>query len=115
MRFLLLLRGDAAAEAAMTDADRRAMVEDHIAYSGMLKQRGAHVYGDPLDAPETGRVVRFDGPSFTVTDGPFVEAKESLGGFYVLECGSMDEAIGLARQLPGSPGLVAELRPIPEV
>jgi hypothetical protein len=113
MRYLLLLRGDAAAEAAMTDADRRAMVEDHIAYSGMLKQRGAHVYGDPLDAPETGRVVRLDGSSPTVTDGPFVEAKESLGGFYVLECGSMDEAVELARQLPRSPGLVAELRPIP--
>ena len=115
MRFLLLLRGDAAAEAAMTDTERRAMVDDHIAYAGMLRERGAYVYGDPLDAPDTGRVIRFDGPSATITDGPFVEAKESLGGVYVLECATPDEAIELARQLPRSPGLVAELRPIPEV
>jgi hypothetical protein len=115
MRFLLLLRGDAAAEAAMTDAERRAMVDDHIAYAGMLRERGVHVFGEPLDGPETGRVIRFDGPTPTVTDGPFMESKESLGGFYVVECGSMDEAVELARQLPRSPGLVAELRPIPAV
>jgi hypothetical protein len=115
MRFLLLLRGDAAAEAAMTDADRRAMVDDHIAYATMLRERGAYVYGDPLDSPDTARVIRFDEPSPTVTDGPFVEAKESLGGIYVLECGSADEALELAAQLPRSPVLVAELRPIPHV
>jgi hypothetical protein len=113
MRFLLLLRGDADAEASMTDADRRAMVDDHIAYAAMLRERGAHVYGDPLDVPERSRVIRFDGTEPTVTDGPFVEAKESLGGFYVLECATIDEATELARQLPRSPGLVAEIRPIP--
>jgi hypothetical protein len=115
MRFLLLLRGDAAAEAAMTDADRRAMVDDHVGYAAMLRERGAYVYGDPLDVPERARVIRFDGAEPTVTDGPFVEAKESLGGFYVLECATADEAADLARQLPRSPGLVAELRPIPTV
>ncbi len=115
MRFLLLLYDNAEAVAAMTDADRRTMVDQHIAYAGMLRERGAYVYGDPLDAPETGRVIRFDGQSPTVTDGPFVEAKESLGGVYVLDCGSADEAVELARRLPRSPGLVAELRPIPEV
>jgi len=115
MRFLLLLRGDAAAEAAMTDADRRAMVEDHVAYAAMLRERGAYVYGDPLDRPETARVVHFDRPEPVVTDGPFLESKESLGGFYVIECDSADTAADLARQLPRSPGLVAELRPIPEV
>lgn len=115
MKFLLLLRGDAAAEAAMTDAQRRAMVDEHIAYAAMLRERGAHVYGEPLDAPERARVMRFDGPEPTVIDGPYLESKESLGGFYVIECGSLGEATELARQLPRSPGLVAELRPIPEV
>ncbi len=47
-----------------------------------------------------------------VTDGPFLEAKEALGGLYVLECASPDEAIELAKQVPRSPGLVAELSPI---
>ena len=115
MKYLLLLRGDAAAEAAMTPAQRRTMVDEHIAYASMLRERGAYVYGDPLGAPATARVMRFDGPESTVTDGPYLESKESLGGFYVIECGSLDEATELAGQLPRSPGLVAELRPIPQV
>ena len=115
MRFLLLLYDDADAVAAMTDADRRAMVDEHIAYAGMLRERGAYVYGDPLDGPDTARVLRFSHGEPTVTDGPFLEAKESLGGVYVLECASADEAVELAERLPRSPGLVAELRPIPEI
>ena len=115
VKYLLLLRGDGAAEAAMTAEQRRAMVDEHTAYAAMLRERGAYVYGDPLDAPEAARVIRFEGPEPTVTDGPFLESKESLGGFYVIECGSVDEATKLARRLPRSPGLVAELRPIPEV
>ncbi len=47
-----------------------------------------------------------------MTDGPFLEAKEALGGLYVLECDGADEAIELAKQVPRSPGLVAELSPI---
>lgn len=45
-----------------------------------------------------------------VTDGPYLETKETLGGFYVLECATLDEAVELAKQVPRSPGLVAELR-----
>lgn len=115
MRFLLLLYDNAEALGSMTDADRRAMVDEHLAYAAMLRERGSYVYGDPLGGPETARVLRFDGPLPTVTDGPFLEAKESLGGLYVLECASADEAVTLAGRVPRSPGLVAELRPIPAV
>ena len=121
MRFLLLLRGDAAAEAAMTDVDRRAMVDDHIAYAAMLRERGAYVSGDPLDVPERGRVIRFDGPEPTVTDGPFVEAKEHLGGFLVIKASDLDEALAWGRRLAGvlslrgadgvENGLAIEIRP----
>lgn len=82
----------------------------------MLRERGVHVYGDPLDDPATATTVRFaaDGGPM-ISDGPFLESKEALGGFYVIDCGSADEAIELAGKVPRSPGLVAELRPIPEV
>ena len=50
-----------------------------------------------------------------IADGPFLETKEALGGFYLLECQSDEEAIELATQVPRSPGLVAELRPIPDI
>jgi hypothetical protein len=47
-----------------------------------------------------------------VTDGPFAETKEQLGGFYLLECADVDEALRWAEQVPKSPGLIAELRPV---
>ncbi len=115
MKFLLLLHGDAAAEAAMTDSDRRAIVDQHIAFARHLAKRGAHVAGEALGPPEGGRTIRFDGDEALVTDGPFLETKEALGGFYVLEAASIEEATELMRPVPRSPGLVAELRPIVEM
>ena len=112
MKFLLLIHGDAEAEAAMTDAERRAIVDQHVAFGRRLRERGAHVVGEALGPPDGGRTIRFEGERMLVTDGPFLEAKEALGGFYVVEAGSIDEATGLAQGLPRSPGLVAQVLPI---
>jgi hypothetical protein len=112
VKFLLLLHGDAAAEAAMTDDERRAVVDQHIAFGRHLSERGARILGEALGPPEAGRTIRFDADRLLVTDGPFLETKEALGGFYVLEAGSIEEATDLLRPVPRSPGLVAELRPI---
>ena len=115
MRYLLLLYDDTAEINALSPDERRALVDEHIAYSRMLRDRGAMVHGDPLDDPATARTLRFGSGEPLVSDGPFLEAKEGLGGFYVIDVGSDDDAVELASQLPRSPGLVAELRPIPEV
>ena len=112
MKYLFLLYGDPAAEAALGPEGRAAMVDDHRRFSTMLRERGAMVLGEALEGPEESRTVRFDGESPVVTDGPFLEAKEALGGLYVLECASTDEAIELAKQVPRSPGLVVQLSPI---
>ena len=115
MKYLLLLYDDAATVGALPPEARRAMVDAHIAYADMLRERGAYVSGEPLDAPSTARTLRFpDGEDDPiVTDGPFLEAKEALGGIYIIECADATEAVELARALPRSPGLVAEVRPIP--
>lgn len=115
MKYLLLLYDDASAVSAMTGAERRALVDEHIAFSRMLRDRGVHVYGDPLDDPATAKTVRLGGDEPVVTDGPFLEAKEALGGFYVVDTATAGEALELAAQVPRSPGLVVEVRPIPEV
>ena len=112
MKYLLLLYGDPAAEASLGPEGRAAMVEDHLRFSAMLRERGAMVLGEALEGPDKSRTVRFVGDSPVVTDGPFLEAKEALGGLYVLDCASTDEAIDLARQVPRSPGLVVQLSPI---
>jgi len=112
VKFLLLIHGDAAADAALTDDERRAIVDRHLAYGRYLSERGARVASEALDAPETGRTIRFEGDRMIVTDGPFLETKEALGGFYVLEAGSIEEATELVQPVPRSPGFVAELLPI---
>jgi hypothetical protein len=112
MKFLLLIHGDTAAEAALTDAERRAIVDQHVAFGRHLAERGARIIGEALGPPEEARTIRFDGDRAIVTDGPFLEAKEALGGFYVLEAQSIEEATDLARNVPRSPGLVAEILPI---
>lgn len=115
MKYLLLLYDDPESTDAMSPAERRAIVDEHIAYARMLRERGVHVFSEPLSGPEEARTVRLDGPEAIVTDGPFVEAKESLGGFYVIDCPSTDDAITLARSVPRSPGLAVEIRPIPDL
>jgi hypothetical protein len=115
MKYLLLLYDDPDATEAMTPAERRAIVDEHIAFARMLRERGVHVFSEPLSGPEEARTVRLDGAEAIVTDGPFVEAKESLGGFYVIDCPGIDDAVALAREVPRSPGLAVEIRPIPDV
>ena len=117
MKYLLLLYDDTEAIEALRPEERRALVDEHVAFSRALRDDGAFVYGDPLSGPEEARTLRFasDGAGATVTDGPFLESKEALGGFYVIECATPDAAVALARRVPRSPGLVAELRPIPDI
>jgi hypothetical protein len=106
LRYLILLYGDPAGEAALAPDERRAIVEQHIAFGMRLRERAVLVQGDALEP--TAHTLR-DG---LVTDGPFAETKEQLGGFYLVECRDVDEALDWARQVPQSPGLVVEIRPV---
>jgi len=114
MRFLFLIHGDADAEAAMTPDERHAIVEQHLAYGSLLRERGAYVLGEALAGGDTAAVVR-PGERPLVTDGPFAETKEAVGGFYVVECASRDEALELAGHVPRSPGAAVEVLAIVDV
>jgi hypothetical protein len=106
MRFLFLIHGDADGEAALTPDERRAIVGEHVAYASLLRERGAYVLGEALSGEAA--VVR-PGEKPLVTDGPFAETKEAVGGFYVVECAGRDEALELAGRVPQSPGVAVEV------
>jgi hypothetical protein len=112
MRFLFLIHGDSEAEAALTADERRAIVDEHVAYGTMLRERGAYVLGEALSGEAA---VVHPGGSPLVTDGPFAETKEAVGGFYVVECASREEAIELAGLVPQSPGVAVEVLGIADV
>jgi hypothetical protein len=113
MKFLFLIHGDEEAEVAMIPEQRRAIVDEHLAYGRMLRERGAYVLGEALEGRASAAVVR-PGEKPFVMDGPFVETKEGVGGFYVVECGSREEALELAGKVPQSPGAAVEVLTIAE-
>jgi hypothetical protein len=112
MRFLFLIHGDDEAEAAMTPDERRAIVGEHIAYATMLRERGVYVLGEALTG-EAFKVV--PGVAPLVTDGPFADTKEGVGGFYVVDCASREEAIELAGHVPQGPGVAVEVLAIADL
>ena len=112
MRFLFLIHGDRDGEARLSSEERAAIVREHMAYGTMLRERGAHVLGEALSG-EAATVRPGEAP--IVTDGPFAETKEAVGGFYVVDCSGRDEAIELAYLVPQSPGVAVEVLAIAEL
>jgi hypothetical protein len=111
MRFLLLLLGDEQAELALPPDEMRAIVEAHAALGQRMRERGAFVLGHALAPSSTVTSVR-RAEGDLVSDGPFAETKEQAGGFYIVDCADADEALAYAKEVPLSPGLVVEVRPI---
>lgn len=114
MRYVFLLYGDESAEAAQSPEVLRKIVAEHSALSAQMRERGVVVAGEPLAASDSATSIRFDTGEPVVTDGPFTETKEQIGGLYILDCADLDEALEWGRRMPRSPGLVVEIRPVPE-
>jgi hypothetical protein len=110
-KYLLLLHGDEDGERALTDEERRTIVDGHRALIGELAAAGSLVASEALTDSSRARVVR----NGSVTDGPFAETKELVGGFYVVDCADEGEALAVASRIPASPGLAVEVRPIAEM
>jgi hypothetical protein len=98
-------------ELRVTHQERLAIVAAHGAFLRRVREGGREATGEPLGGSREAIVVRRSDGS--ATDGPFLETKEQLGGFYAIDCRDRDEAVALAREIPTSPGLVVEIRPIP--
>ena len=115
MRFMMLMipRGYEAAEpGAMPPADRVAAM---MRYNESLKKAGVLIALDGLHPPSMGARVSFEGGKPRVTDGPFAEAKEVLGGYWMIQVRSRDEAIAWATRCPATPDEVIEVRQVQEL
>jgi hypothetical protein len=91
-----------------------AVMKEWTDYTQMLKDRGAYLGGEALQPNPTATTVRLKEGRTIVTDGPFIEAKEALGGFYLVEARDLDEALELAAACPGAKYGVVEVRPVME-
>jgi hypothetical protein len=114
MRYLLLIYGPETDSTGVTPEQMQAVMEEWTDYTADLLKRGVMEGGEALESVSTATTVRLrDGETLT-TDGPFAETHEVLGGYYVLNCKDLDEAIALAAQCPGARNGSIELRPITE-
>lgn len=115
MKYLCLGFHSEAAWNALAPAERQKLTDASLAYESMLKRNGHYVDSRALQSARSAATLRFENGEVMVTDGPFAETKEQLGGILVLEATDLNHAISLMSQLPcmkidGS----VEIRPINE-
>jgi len=112
MKYMLLIHTNPDAHVGMTEKDQVAMYAAYGAFTEKIAASGELVTGDALEAPDTATSVRVRDGKRTTTDGPFVETKEHLAGFYVVDCVDLDRAIELAAEIPDAATAGIEVRPV---
>src|SRR4051812_20012917 len=112
MKYMLLVYMN---EQAMSDAERQQCYMDSAALTRELHAKGQYVAASPLHPVATATSVRVRDGQRLVTDGPFAETREHLGGFYIVEAKDLDEAIGIAARVPPARKGTVEVRPMMEL
>jgi Uncharacterized protein conserved in bacteria len=108
MQYALLIYG----EESSAEAERTSMVQDYAKLSGDLRREGKLLAGEELQPIGTATTVQVRNGDALVSDGPFAETKEALGGFYLIEADSLDEAIEWAGRIPSARFGTIEVRPV---
>jgi hypothetical protein len=112
MKYLLTIYGDESARENISPEDGKAVMDAYFAFSREVDEAGAMLGGEGLQPTSSATTVRVRDGERTITDGPFAETKEQLGGFYLLECKDLDEAIEWAAKIPGAQSGSVEVRPV---
>ena len=112
MKYMLLVYLD---EQAMTDEEREYCYVESAQLAQDLNTSGQYLDASPLHPVATATSVRVREGKKVVTDGPFAETREQLGGYYVIEAQDLDEAIGIAERIPPARFGTIEIRPVIEL
>jgi hypothetical protein len=110
MAYMLLIIEPAGQRQSRTEAEGRALYERMLRFSAELKSRGLLRMSQSLKTETNGARVRVRADTPTVVDGPFAEAKEMVGGFFLLECETRAQAIAIARECPAAEWATVEVR-----
>ncbi len=111
MQYILLIYGDENSGATMSAEEQGKTMQEWVDYTQLLRDKGWYLGGDALHPTSEATTVRGQGGPPVTTDGPFAETKEQLGGYYLVECKDLDEAIEASSKMPIRGGGV-EIRPL---
>jgi hypothetical protein len=114
MRYLCLIYENEKAWQQMSEADRSKGMAEYNAYTESIKKSGNYVGGEALQPTTTAASVRVRNGKVSTTDGPYVETKEQLGGYYLIKAKDLKDAVQVASQIPGAKHGTVEVRPIME-
>lgn len=114
MRYLLLIYTNEGDDGKATPEQTQDMMDRYNNFTREVQARNAYLAGEALQPTSTATTVRVRQGKTLTTDGPFAETKEQLGGYYLLNCKNLDEAIQAAAMIPGALSGSIEVRPIME-
>jgi hypothetical protein len=112
MQYMLLIYDDEQEWANLPEQQRNEIIREYFALTAEMRDAGVYVAGDPLQPTADASTVRVRGDEHLVTDGPFAETKEQLGGYFLVEADSIDEARGWAAKIPAARYGSIEVRPV---
>ncbi len=115
MKYLLLVHHNDEVFNKIPQGKRREMLAESIRLCHQLAGKGQYIHASPLQPEHTGTVVQVREGKSIVTDGPFMETKEQLAGYFLVEAKSQEEAIRIAQRVPGARIGTVEVRPVIEI
>jgi hypothetical protein len=112
MKYMLLIYMN---EHAMDDAERQACYVESAQLTQDLHKKGQYLAANPLEPVATATSIQVREGKRVVTDGPFAETREQLGGYFLIDAKDLDEAIGIAERIPAARKGTVEIRPVTEI
>jgi len=112
MQYLMMIYADESGMSKVTPEQLQGVITAYGAFTNEVKEKKVYLGGNPLQPTPTETTVRVRDGKTTITDGPFAETKEQLGGYYLLDCKDLDEALEYAAKIPGALWGSIEVRPI---
>jgi hypothetical protein len=112
MNYLLLIYSNETEFMALGEAGLKTMTDEYTEFTKSIVQAGHFKAGDRLKPVSTASTVRIRNGKTAITDGPFAETREQLGGYYLIEAKNLDEATAIAARIPGAKTGSIEVRPV---
>jgi hypothetical protein len=115
MKFLFLIYHDEKTLDALPEQEMQALVDGALDYDEEIRRSGHYIVSNALQRTKTARTIRVRAGKAAVTDGPFAETKEQLGGYYLIDVEHLDEALAWAAKIPSARFGSIEVRPLADM